>query len=141
MIWKTSDRFLANDNSSRKEKAMSAVTAISPDLAAAYARKMIERETRGNGDQMNAMERVGHRCGLSARALRRLLSGETKDPGVSVFARIRTAYLRYCETQIAELALEIAADKARYGDEPFEDLGAEVQALAEKIKAAKERII
>lgn len=141
MIWKTSDHFLANDNSKGKAKAMSTVNAISPDLAASYARKMLERETRGNGDQMGALERVGRKCGLSARALRRLLSGETKDPGITVFGRIRMAYLKYCESQISELAHEIAADKARYGDDAFEDLGAEVQALAEKIKAAKERVM
>ena len=141
MGWQRPDQNLANDNFNKEAKAMSAVDAFTPDLAAAYAKKMLDRETRGNGDQLNALERVGRRCGLSARSLRRLLNGETKDPGISVFARIRVAYLKYCESQIAELALEIAADKARYGDDAFEDLGAEVQALAEKVKAAKERII
>lgn len=118
---------------------MSSVSAFTPDLAAAYAKKMIERESRGNGDQLNAMDRVGRECGMSSRALRRLVNGETKDPGITLFGRIREAYLRLCEREIAKLKIEIATDKARYGDASFEDLADEVQALAEKVRQAKER--
>lgn len=139
MIRKTSNQFLANDN--REAKAMSAVDAFTPDLAAAYARKMVERESRGNGDQMNAMERVGRECGLTSRSLRRLINGETKDPSMTLFGRVRAAYLRLCERDIAKLKNEIAADKARFGDAAFEDLANEVSALAEKLRAAKERAL
>ncbi|MDO9417003.1 hypothetical protein [Pararhizobium sp.] len=117
---------------------MSSVEAFSPDLAAAYARKMIERESRGNGDQLNAMERVGRRCGLTARSLRRLVNGETKDPSISVFGRVRAAYLDHCARQIAELQNEIETEKLRFGNDHFQDLAAEAEALATKIRSAKE---
>ena len=136
---KSSNHFLTNGK--KEAEAMSAVNAFTPDLAAAYARKMVERASRGNGDQMNALERVGRECGMTSRSLRRLINGETKDPGITLFGKIRTAYLRWCEREIAKLEHEVAADKARFGDAAFEDLAHEVAALAEKLRAAKERAI
>lgn len=123
--------------SENKAKTMSSVDALSPDLAAKYARKMVERESRGNGDQMNALERVGRHCGMTARSLRRLLNGETRDPGIAVFGRIRAAYLDLCQRQITELQHEIEIEKARFGDASFEDLDREVEALAQKVRQAK----
>lgn len=117
---------------------MSSVDAFSPEITAVYARKMVERESRGNGDQMNALERVGRRCGMTTRSLRRLINGETKDPGLSVFSRVRAAYLDYCAWQIAELQHELEIEKARTGvDETFADLAAEAALLAAKIERAK----
>ena len=116
---------------------MVSADAFSPDLAAQYARKMVEGETKGNGDQMNALERVGRRCGLNPRSLRRLINGETKDPGIRVFAAVRSAYLDFCARRIVELQTELTREIARYGDEPFEDLAAQAEALAAKIEAAR----
>lgn len=117
---------------------MSTVDAFTPEMTATYARKMVERESRGNGDQLNALERVGRRCGMTARSLRRLINGETKDPGLSVFARVRSAYLDYCARQIAELQHEIEVEKARIGgDDTFADLAAEAELLAAKVERAR----
>lgn len=124
--------------SENKANTMSSVTPFSPDLAAVYARKMVERESRGNGDQMNALERVGRRCGMTARSLRRLLNGETRDPGIAVFGRIRAAYLDLCARQIAALQHELEVEKARNADASLEDIGREVEALAEKVRQAKQ---
>lgn len=140
MKWQTSARLAAikNDNNNQRENAMFVVDAFAPDTAARYARKMVERESRGNGDQLNALERVGRRCGMTSRSLRRLINGETKDPGLSVFSRVRAAYLDYCARQIAELQLEIEIEKARTGlDDTFADLAAEAELLAAKIEKAK----
>jgi hypothetical protein len=125
-----------NPINSSKAKTMSSVE-FTPEMTAAYARKMVERESRGNGDQLNALERVGRRCGMTARSVRRLINGETKDPSVSVFSKVRSAYLEYCARQIAELQNEIETEKARTGGDTFEDLGAEAEALAAKIEAAR----
>lgn len=125
--------------SENKANTMSSVTPFSPDLAAAYARKMVERESRGNGDQMNALERVGRHCGMTARSLRRLLNGETRDPGIAVFGRIRAAYLDLCARQIAALQLELEIEKARNADASLEDIGREVEALMDRVQAARGR--
>jgi hypothetical protein len=98
---------------------------------------MVELESRGNGDQLNALERVARNCGMGSRALRRLINGETKDPSISVFGRVRAAYLDLCERQIAKLKHEVEVDMARYGDAAFADLGEEIQALAAKVRQAK----
>ena len=116
---------------------MSVADAFSPELPAVYARKMVERDSRGNGDQMTALERVGRRCGMTARSLRRLFNGEVKDPGIRVFSKVRAAYLDFCARQIMELQTEIERERVRFGDEPFVDLVAEAEALAAKIQAAK----
>ncbi len=135
---KTSDRFLSNTNNDTG-KTMSSVPVLGPDLPATFVRKMIEMESRGNGDQLNAMERVGREVGMSSRQLRRLVSGET-DPSVKLFARIHKAYLEMCSRMAASLLHQIEIEKARFGSEHFEDLGAEAQVLAAKIEARKERI-
>lgn len=78
-----------------RANVMSTVDMFSPDIAAQYGRKMVEIESRGNGDQMNALERVGRECGLKARALRRIINGET-TPTLPVFLRMRAGYLNIC---------------------------------------------
>jgi len=120
---------------------MLSTDAFTPETAAAYARKMVERESRGNGDQMNALERVGRDVGMTARSLRRLINGEMADPRISLCGRIRAAYLRLCEREIVKLKHEIAADIARYGDAALRDLDHEVEALAAKVRAAKRRVM
>lgn len=118
---------------------MSSIPVLGPDLPASYVRKMIEMESRGNGDQLNAMERVGRDIGVSARSIRRLVSGET-DPGMKLFTRIHRAYLDKCARMAAALLNQIEIEKARFGSEHFEDIGAEALALRAKIEARKERI-
>lgn len=111
---------------------------FSEDIAAQYGRLAVEIESRGNGDQMNALERVGRECGLKARALRRIINGETV-PTLPVFLKIRAAYLNVCDRQIRKLQEAVEIDKVRYGDAAFADLGNEIQSLAEKVRQAKGR--
>lgn len=134
----TSNQHETISKSENRANVMSSVE-FSNDLTASYARKMVELESRGNGDQLNALERVARRCGMGTRSLRRLINGETKDPSISVFGRVRAAYLDLCERQITKLQHEVEVDKARYGDAAFADLGREIQTLAEKVRQAKGR--
>lgn len=120
-----------------RDFVMSTALNFSDDIAAQYGRKAVEIESRGNGDQLNALERVGRECGLKARALRRIINGET-TPTLPVFLRIRAAYLSVCERQIRKLEQEIAIEKARFGDAAFADLDSEISSLASKIRTAKE---
>jgi hypothetical protein len=91
------------------------------------------------GDQMNAIDRVARKCGLGQRALRRLINGETKDPGLSVFGRVRSAYLDLCERHIERLKQDIETDMRVHGDAAFADLGHQIETLAEKVRQAKRR--
>lgn len=136
MTRQTSNHPTTISENENRAKVMSSLE-FSNDLTASYARRMVELESRGNGDQLNALERVARHCGMGSRALRRLINGETKDPSISVFGRVRSAYLDLCERQISRLKHEVEIDKARYGDAAFADLGREIQTLAEKVRQAK----
>jgi hypothetical protein len=136
VIRQTSNHEETISKTENRATVMSTVEMFSPDIAAQYGRKMVEIESRGNGDQMSALERVGRECGLGARALRRIINGET-IPTLPVFIRMRAGYLNICERQIRKLEMLIETEKARFGHEPLEGIGAEVQALAAKIEAAK----
>lgn len=130
------DHETTNGKFENRDFVMSTAATFSDDIAAHYGRKAVEIESRGNGDQLNALERVGRECGLKARALRRIINGET-TPTLPVFLRIRAAYLAVCERQIRRLEQEIAIEKARFGDAAFEDLDREISTLAEKVRQAK----
>ena len=123
----------------KEAKRMSVVVdAFSPETAAEYARRMYRRKYQHWGDEARALEEMSFLCGLNPRGLKRLMKGETKDPGIRIFGRIRKAYLDFCARQLAELQTELEAEKARFGDGHFEDLDREVEALAERLRAARE---
>ena len=138
MKCQTSDHNKTIREFENRAKVMSTVEFITPEITASYARRMVELESRGNGDQLNALERVSRKCGIGPRSLRRLINGETKDPGLNVFGKVRAAYLDLCERQIRKLQIEVETDKTRYGDAAFADLDREIEALAQRVRQAKE---
>lgn len=108
---------------------------MSTALASEYVRKMVERETAGNGDVENAIRRLARKHGLSFWQIMHLRAGRAKSITVDAFWTIRAAYLDYCQQQINDLQKEV--EEARGKDDRFEDLVGEVENLMEKIKAAK----
>lgn len=134
-------RHLMTGENSREEtkKAfeMSVVDAFSPEAAAQYAEKMFRLRCEGWGDEARALKDIAKKCGMSPRSVKRLIKRETKDVGLSAFGKIRAAYLAYCNTLIREIQHDLAIDRERYGDAPFESFDAEIQALAEKVRRAQ----
>lgn len=122
-------------------KAMYSVDAIGPNRAKDYAKKLFELRCRGWGDEDSTLKDVSTWSGLSPRSFKRLMTGETKDPSVRMFAGVRAAYLNYCHKLVSRLQHEIEIEKEIHGDVAFEDIGAEVDLLARKIEAAKRREI
>jgi hypothetical protein len=118
---------------------MSLVDAYSPDRASGYAKKLFQMMVKGWGDYPLAVEECAKRSRMSERSFERLMKGETKDPKLTVLGRVRAAYLDYCEEQISRLQHEIHIEKTRNSDGSFEDLAAEAEALAARIKQAKGR--
>ena len=84
----------------------------SSDVAGDYVRRMIEHETRGWGDQHNALSRLEARYGLPFWSLRNLKSGRAKTVEAGLFSRIRAAYIDLCERQVTKLQHEITIEKA-----------------------------
>lgn len=110
----------------------------SSDVAGDYVRRMIEHETRGWGDQHNALSRLEARYGLPFWSLRNLKSGRAKTVEAGLFSRIRAAYIDLCERQVTKLQHEISIEKALNEDDALEDLDREARALAARIAAKKE---
>jgi hypothetical protein len=123
--------FRENANSSQ-ESEMSAVEA-----AGTYARRLVERETRGWGDQAEAGRRIEARYGIPFNSLEHLRTGRAKTVEAGLFQRIRAAYLDLCERQVARLQHEIAIEKALNEDDSIQDLEREAAALAKRIAAKK----
>lgn len=111
--------------------------AMSTAIASEYVRKMVERETAGNGDVENAIRRLARKHGLSFWQIMHLRAGRAKSITVEAFITIRSAYLDYCEQQINDLRKEV--EEVRGQDDRFQDLVGEVEALAEKVRQAKGR--
>ena len=118
------------------EQPMSSV-----EIAADYANRMIERESRGPGDTEEAMRRIEAKTGVGYWTLwsLRYRRRDLKTIAADQFQRIRTAYLATCERQLHALQHELAVEQARCGNDDFADLVVEAEVLAAKIKAAKEK--
>lgn len=114
---------------------------MSTALASEYVRKMVERETAGNGDVENAIRRLARRHNLSFWQIMHLRAGRAKSVTVEAFTAIRRAYIDYCEAEVRALQEEIRRDRERYEENhDLRDLDNEAKALAEKVRLAKERI-
>lgn len=115
--------------------------AMSTALASEYVRKMVARETAGNGDVENAVRRLARKHGLSFWQIMHLRAGRAKSITIDAFTAIRRAYLEYCEAEIRDLQAEINRDRELYEENhDLSDLADEAQALAEKVRLAKERL-
>ncbi len=117
------------------------IKVMSTAVASEYVRKMVARETAGNGDVENAVRRLARKHGLSFWQIMHLRAGRAKSITVDAFTVIRRAYLEYCEAEIRALQHEIKQDRDRYEhNDDLHHLEAEAQALAEKVRLARERI-
>lgn len=115
-------------------KTMKQVHPMTVEAACDYASRLLEFEQRGS-DTDSALFRLEQRYGLSPNQIMHLRSRRAKSCDVSLFARLRAAYLDLCERQVSKLQHEIAITKATSDDDTLEDLVAEADRLAQKIKA------
>ena len=110
---------------------------MSTAVASEYVRRMVARESRGPGDTDGAMQRLEARYGIGFWQLSHLRGGRAKSIEVTLFARIKAAYLDYCERQVRALEHEIAVEKAMHEDDSIADLEREAAALAARIATKK----
>lgn len=119
------------------KKSDNEVHGMSSVDASQFVRRMVQRESRGPGDIEGAMQRLEARYGIGFWQLAHLRSGRAKTVDVSLYARIRGAYLDYCQRLVSNLQHEIEVQGALCTDDTLEDLEIEARALAEKIARAK----
>ncbi|RAK27075.1 hypothetical protein C7374_11169 [Falsochrobactrum ovis] len=119
-----------------ERKVMSSCELV--DRAGQYVRDMTEKEARGWGDHSRALKRLSRRYGLSYWTLNNLRIGRSKTVEASVFSRVRSAYLDFCERQIAQLQHELELERAVSSDADMEDLVGEASQLLAKVRQEKE---
>jgi len=105
-----------------------------------WAKKMVQRDSRGSGDQSNALERIARLCKLNPRSLRRIINGETIDPGLRVYGNVRKAFLNHTERLIAELQEELKTEQAKASNGDLTGVLEEVEMLSKKLKQRVEAL-
>lgn len=119
-----------------EHKVMSSVEYA--ERARGYVNRMVEKESRGWGDQGPALGRIETRYGIPYWTLEHLRKW-AKTCETSLFHRIRAAYLHMCEQQVLRAQHEILVEKASGEfDDDLASLEAEAAALAARIQAKKE---
>lgn len=75
--------------------------------------------------------------GFGSGLFMHLRSKRAKSCDVSLFARLRGAYLDLCERQVSKLQHQIAVEKATNDDDDLRNMEADLAALAAKIEAKR----
>ena len=98
--------------------------------------KMIQMESRGWGDQANALDRIASRYKLPAGTLDNLRTGRTKGLLQDIGDAIRLAYLDMLKAQVRRWQHELARErKAGHVDDDLENMEREAEDLSARIAA------
>lgn len=109
----------------------------SAEMAAGYVRRLVEMETRGWGDQKDALKRVASRYRVPFWTLDRIRSGRAKTVDAGIFSRIREAFIDQCERSAARLLHDAEIEKAVNPHVHLDDLEDQIRALVARLENAK----
>lgn len=109
----------------------------SADVASGFVRRMVETESRGWGDQDNALTRLEAKYGLPYWSLQNLRMGRAKTVEATLFNRIKEAFVDHCGRQAARLLHDAQLAKAVNPDVDVAAIEDQIRALASKLEAAK----
>lgn len=112
-------------------KPMSAVEATE------FVRLMIHREARGPGEAENAMRSLARRYGVSFWTLDHFRKGKAKTCDVSLYAKIKGAFIDHCERQAHRLLQEAETAQRVGTNEDVASIHREIEALVARLAAAK----
>lgn len=105
------------------------------EMASGYVRRMVENETRGWGDQDNALSRLEAKYGLPFWSLHNLRTGRAKTVEAGLFNKIKAAFVDHCGKHAARLLHE--AQMAKAVDIDVADIEDQIRTLAARLEAAK----
>lgn len=117
-------------------KSKNEVQPMTLEAASDYARQLLELEARGPGDTDGALFRLEQRYGIGHNQIMHLRAGRAKSCDVSLFAKLRMAYLDLCAAKVRTLQHKIAIEEAT-GDDTNSDLADRLRAIAAEIDAKK----
>ena len=100
-------------------------------------RRMVSRESRGWGDQVEVQRRLEQRYGIPFWSLDHLRTNRAKTCETSLFLRIQAAFADQCGKHAARLLRE--ADEARkaYPHVHLDDIEDQIRALQARLADAK----
>jgi hypothetical protein len=113
-------------------KTKDEVQPMTIEAASDYAREIVQLEARGPGDTEGALYRLQQKYGISINQLMHLRAGRAKSCDISLFARLRLAYLDLCRSKALTLLHKIEIEEAK-GDDSNQDIGGELKTLVAKI--------
>jgi hypothetical protein len=110
------------------------------EAAANYARGVhgyLEAGARSEDELDAAYDAFERQFAVGRWTVEHLRKNKAKTCDVSVFAKLKGAYIALCERQVAKLQHQIAVEKAIDDDDDLSDLEAEASRLAAKVQAKK----
>lgn len=110
------------------------------EAATDYARGVhgfLQASARTDDDLDAAYGAFERQYGVGRWTVEHLRKAKAKTCDVSVFAKLKGAYIALCERQVAKLQHQIAVEKAAHDDDDLAVLEAEASALAAKVRAKK----
>ncbi len=110
---------------------------VSAATATEYVQKLVRIEAGTTGTKETAIAKIARDYGLTPSQLTHLYKGRAKTCDVSLFARIRGAYLDRCARALASLQHELAMEEALSGNALDQDLVARAAALAAEVAAKR----
>ncbi len=115
-------------------------THMTVEAATDYARGVhgyLQASARTDDELDAAYGAFERQYGIGRWTVEHLRKAKAKTCDVSVFAKLKGAYIALCERQVAKLQHQIAVEKASYDDDDLAVLEAEAAALAAKVRAKK----
>jgi len=109
------------------------------EAASNYAANLLEIEVYRCGNVDTALHQIEQRYGLSPNQVMHLKKRRAKECDVSLFARLRLAYLDTCDRTARKLQHIIETDKAT-DHVVDQDLADRLKALAAEIAAQKAEV-
>jgi hypothetical protein len=120
-----------------RETKQEAQVMSSAAIATGYVRRMVENETRGWGDQANALSRIEAKYGIPYWSLENLRTGRAKTVEATLFNRIKAAFVDQCGRHAARLLHEAELARAVNPDVDVADIEDQIRALVARLEDAK----
>ena len=109
------------------------------EVATGYVRRMVETESRGWGDQENALHRIERYSEIPYWTLENIRKGRAKSIEASMFERIKAAFIDHCRRQAARLLHEAEIEGLGEPNDDVADITDQIRALAARLEAAKSK--
>ena len=113
------------------------VPRVSAATATKYVQEMVELETVTSRTKDAAMRKLARDYGLTVSQLTHLYKAKAKTCDVSLFARVKAAYLDRCAKMATRLLHNIEMEEASGGDAHDQDLVDRLSGILAEIQAQR----